>query len=183
MKPQSLPIEYESAGADFDEPARVYRYHLHRMWGGGSLSPWRTVLWIMLNPSTADERVLDNTLRRCQAFSRAWGYDGFEVANLFALRSTKPAALFVHQDPVGPGNDAAIATAIERADLIVCGWGTHATLKGRRLIAARASHVRHELLATARTQVRCLGRTQDGQPKHPLYLAQSTALVDFAIAA
>lgn len=89
MKPL-LFSKYESAGAEFDEPARIYPYRLWRMWGGGSLRPWRTVLCIMLKPWTADEHVLDPTLRRCEGFSRAWGYDGFEVCNLFALRSTDP---------------------------------------------------------------------------------------------
>ena len=83
MKPL-LFSKYESAGGEFDEPARIYRYRLRRMWGGASLTPRRTVLWIVLNPSTADENVLDPTLRRCEGFSRAWSYDGFEVCNIFA---------------------------------------------------------------------------------------------------
>lgn len=170
-----LPIEYESQGADFDEPERIYRYSLHRMWGGGSLSVWRTVLWIMLNPSTADERVLDPTLRKCERFSMNWGFDGFEVVNLFALRATDPAALSDHPAPIGQGygdrmdgaiNDGAICDAAERADLIVCGWGAE------KIAQPRAIVVRSMLRAYA---LECLGINQDGSPKHPLYLPYATA--------
>lgn len=164
MKPK-LFTEYESQGATFDE-TRVYRYTLHRMWGGGSLSPWRTVLWIMLNPSTADEHVLDPTLRKCQGFSQRWGYDGFEVCNLFALRSTDPRALDTHPEPIGPGNDAAIAEAISRADLVVVGWG------GDKAAKVRAADVSARLLKGL--TVHCLKRNSDGSPMHPLYVPYST---------
>ena len=164
MATAALFETYESAGATFDEPARVYRYSLHRMWGGGNLSCWRTVLWIMLNPSTADEHKLDPTLRKCQAFTRAWGFDGFEVCNLFALRSTDPKALYRHPEPVGPLNDAAILTAAGRADRIVCGWGRHGKLHGRNRTVLGS-------LLRAGHQPKRLGVLNvDGSPRHPLYL-------------
>lgn len=80
-KQPKLALAYLSAGAEFDEPERVYRFNLHRRWAEGS-----TLLWIMLNPSIADEHVLDPTLRRCENFSRAWGYAGFEVATVRVAR-------------------------------------------------------------------------------------------------
>lgn len=175
MKAQKLPIEYESQGAEFDA-ARIYRYSLTRMWGGGSLSEWRTVLWIMLNPSTADERVLDPTLRKCEQFSLRWGYDGFEIVNLFALRSTDPKALSVHPKPVGEDaviNDKWIEEACSAADLIVCGWGAEPIAQGRAAIVR--SMLRHY-------ELKCLGVNQDGSPKHPLYLSYSTPLTSFAAA-
>lgn len=156
--------KYESAGAVFDEPKRVYRYNLHRLWSGLSLSTARTVLWLLLNPSTADEEKLDPTLRRCQAFTRAWGFDGFEVCNLFALRSTDPKALYHHLDPVGPMNDAAILEAAGRSDRIICGWGNHGKLHGRARTVLG-------LLLRAGHEPKRLGRlNDDGSPKHPLYL-------------
>lgn len=165
---------YESAGADFDA-ARIYRYALHRMWGSGSLAESRTLLWIMLNPSTADEVVLDPTLRRCERFTRTWQYEGFEVANLFAYRATDPAMLWRDdldgRDIVGPETDAYLRAAVSRADLIVVGWGR----------CPRAmSRIRAVQAILAEQALWCLGVNQDGSPRHPLYLAASTPLQPFS---
>jgi hypothetical protein len=59
----------------------------------------------MLNPSTADERRDDPTIRRCIGFSRARGFGGKTVVNLFALRTPEPRDLREHADPIGPDND------------------------------------------------------------------------------
>lgn len=163
-----LALAYQSAGAEFDEPERIYRFSLHRRWAEGS-----TLLWIMLNPSTADEHVLDPTLRRCENFSRAWGYAGFEVANLFALRATDPSELSLHKHPVGPDygdmNDRAIAAAAARASSVMVGWGRGPSYdKGlTRRIVERGETVRFMLKDRP---LACLGTNQDGSPKHPLYL-------------
>lgn len=163
---------YAAAGADFDE-SRTYRYLLHRSWGSGS----KTALWIMLNPSTADERVLDPTLRRCQGYSIAWGFDGFEVCNLFAYRSTDPNAMWrQHQgglDIVGPDNDLAILDSANHASRIIVGWGRH------RVIQQRARDV---LALLAHHELWCLGANGDGSPKHPLYLAKTAKPQRFATA-
>lgn len=169
MTPRFPGFEYESHGAEFDAQ-RVYRYSLHRMWGDGSQSDWRTVLWIMLNPSTADENVLDPTLRKCQEFTRLWGFDGFEVVNLFALRSTDPSGLYEVADPVGPENDAFIYRAAQRNELIVCGWG-------QEQLARNRAHAVLEMLKPF--TLRCLRVNKDGSPQHPLYVAYANPLIEF----
>lgn len=69
---------------------------------GGSL------LYILLNPSTATEEHNDPTVERCERRARALGYGGFAVTNLFAFRATRPEDLKRAGAPVGPGNDEAI---------------------------------------------------------------------------
>lgn len=150
--------------ANFDDSG-TYRYSLHRRWAAepGILThSGGRVCFCLLNPSTADARVLDPTLKRCQGFAQRWGYGHMEVVNAFALRSTQPAALKKHRDPVGPGNDRAIVRAAKRADLVVIGWGTHAVLNDRQGSVL-------ELLRDVCDPV-CLAKTKDGYPKHPLYL-------------
>ncbi len=92
----------------------VYRYELTRTWGDGD-----RLLWIMLNPSTADADLDDPTIRRVIGFSRGFGYSGAIVANLFALRSTDPKALRTHPDPVGPANNAMLAQLARRSPFAV----------------------------------------------------------------
>ena len=77
-----------------------YRYRLSRMWD--SKKP--CVLFIMLNPSTADHEKDDNTIRRCISFAKSWGYGGLYVGNLFPYRATKPEELLTVKDPFGFGN-------------------------------------------------------------------------------
>lgn len=143
--------------AGFDRSG-VYRYTLGRRWAdaGGE------VCFCLLNPSTADARVLDPTLTRCLGFAQRWGYASMTVVNIFALRSTDPAGLYDTDDPVGPRNDAAIRRSASRADRVVVGWGNHGDLHARGAIVASMLHEICEPM--------CWDVTKPGHPKHPLYL-------------
>jgi len=66
-----------------------YRYQLWRVWDTSK----PLVLWVMHNPSTADESKDDPTIRRVIAFTKAWGYGGVYVGNLFPYRATDPKQL------------------------------------------------------------------------------------------
>lgn len=137
-------------------PCGGYRYSLTRTWQPSLPS----VLWIMLNPSTADAEQDDPTLRRCQHFAHAWGYGGIYVVNLFALRSPDPRALRMHYDPVGPGNDLTIASMLRSATVgrVLAAWGAHGSLRHRDAT----------VIGMARRALYALGLTKDGMPKHPL---------------
>src|SRR5436190_22946192 len=76
---------------------RRYRYTLTRVWD----ESYPRIAWIGLNPSTADENVLDPTLRRVVRFSMDWGFGSFTMLNLFALRATDPVVMKAHFEPVG----------------------------------------------------------------------------------
>ena len=112
----------------------AYRYRLERHWSGGE----GLCAFIMLNPSTADARSDDPTIRRCIGFARRWGYGGLLVANLFARRATDPQELFAARDPVGGlANRDALLRVIDEAALILCAWGAFsaATRRGNAAIA------------------------------------------------
>lgn len=156
----SLPPEGQRSGAIFDVPERRYRYLLWRVWG----SPQRACLFIGLNPSTADETVDDPTIRRCVNYARDWGYGAMWMANIFAFRSTDPAALRAQgRDAIGPKNDEYLKYAGIAAKLVIAAWGAHGELM------ARGTEVRL-LLDDAGVRLSHLGRTQHGYPRHPLRL-------------
>lgn len=131
-------------------PCGQYRYTLDRDWLGDGRRG--RLVWVMLNPSTADATIDDNTIRRCIRFSERWGYDGLIVVNLFALRSTNHTLLAAHPDPVGPDNDQAIAEACAVAADVIAGWGAHPMAGPRGLAVA-------ELVDE---QFACLGATAGG---------------------
>jgi hypothetical protein len=144
----------------------LYRYRLWRRWDERG-----TLAWIMLNPSTADDRGNnDATIERCERRGLAWGFGGVEIVNLFAFRSPDPAALRRAAAPIGPDNDQAILAAVAGADLILCGWGRHGTIGGRA-VAVRT------LLGERR--LACLGLTRTGEPAHPLYLPYARKPVSY----
>lgn len=143
-------------------PCRQYRYTLHRIWS--EKKPF--VMFVGLNPSTADERKNDPTVTRCIKFASDWGYGGMVMMNIFAYRSTNPQILYKLEDPVGDENDHYIAKIAGEAGLIVTAWGNHGAHKGR------GDEVLSMLMAMdgASGKVHHLGLTGEGQPKHPLYL-------------
>jgi hypothetical protein len=127
------------------------------------------IAWIGLNPSTADENRLDPTLRRVVKFSMDWGFGGFVMLNIFALRSAYPKVLRQVDDPVGPKNDSTICCWARKAQTVVAAWGADGNL------FRRADHV-SQLLKVLGVEPRCLGRTGAGQPRHPLYIKSTTPL-------
>ena len=153
--------------ADFSAD-RKYRYVLRRKIG----SSGRRVVFIMLNPSIADEVRTDPTVRRCVGFARRWGFGALEVVNLFALVSTDPNGLHAADDPVGPGNDAAIRSALSSADRVVLAWGNNGLWRRDRADAVI------EMARNAGTPC-CFGMTKEGAPRHPLRLSYKAALTPF----
>ena len=138
---------------------RRWRYLLWRRW-----DPARPVAnFLMLNPSTADELRLDPSCTRARVYAERWGYGALIVTNIFGWRATDPDEMKAVRDPVGRGNDRAIARAARESALVVCAWGNHGAHLGR------SSDVR-EMLAKARIEARALRMNAGGEPAHPLYL-------------
>lgn len=146
----------------------AYRYTLVREWD----PKLPRVLWVLLNPSTADASQDDPTLRKGIGFSKLWCFGSLCFVNLFAYRATKPKDMKSAQDPVGPENDCWILDQAHMADLAVVAWGNHGTHLGRdREVLALLGH----------RKVFCLGLNSNGTPKHPLMLPYSTKLIPYPI--
>lgn len=142
-----------------------FRYELTRRWESAKFTnDPDTVVWCMLNPSTASAYEDDPTLRRCIEFSRLWGYNALRVVNLYALRTTDPARLRQLNYPIGLDNWKWLDSATRHANSarVLLAWGSHV----HSTVYARA--VAHVLSGNIGAYV--LGYNKDGQPKHPLYL-------------
>ena len=161
---QSLFEEPLIKTAEFS-PDRIYRYKLTRRWD--STLPYLGV--IGLNPSTADETHDDPTIRRCINYAKAWGCGGLLMGNLFAFRSTDPKGLLTIEDPTGPLNDDALRSIHAESKITLAAWGIHGKLNSRG-----------EQVIQMLTGLFALGVTQEGFPKHPLYLKKDLQPVLFS---
>lgn len=152
---------------------RKYRYVLSRRVAQRT-SRRLVAAFVGLNPSTADAFRDDPTIRRCYGFAFDWGCSDFWMLNLFGYRATAPAAMKNQADPDGSHNSLYVRTYTETADIVVCCWGANVDnwLSTADLLL-RARNVRGEL--------RCLGRSSSGQPRHPLMLPRATQLESFAL--
>ncbi len=161
-----MTIDTEPTGAVFSDE-RTHRLYLWRRWNktGG----W--VMFIGLNPSTADERLNDPTIRRCIGFARDWGYGGLFMCNVYTLVSTDPSLLNIEMN-VAMGAHLAMRTLRERSDVAVAAWGSLITKvwHGKKRI---------KWIKDALSPLHCLGLTKQGHPRHPLYLRKDTKLVEF----
>lgn len=142
-------------------PCSKYRYSLSRTWD----KSLPRILFVGLNPSTADDHCDDPTVRRCIGFAQLWGYGGLILVNLFGYRTTDPSGLTEVDDPVGPENDRWIAVEQARVDCVVAAWGNHGVLRNR-----------DEAVLEILSRTYCLGITKAGCPRHPLYIAAKTPL-------
>lgn len=143
----------------------IYRYRLSRTWDRTKLP----LVWIMLNPSTADAYQDDPTIRRCMSFARREGAGGIEVLNLFAYRSPSPKDLQKASDPIGPDNDEWIREVLYPHSRCVCAWGAYPAWNRVARVMDLARGI----------NFKCLGRTAAGHPKHPLYIAAEQPLMQF----
>jgi hypothetical protein len=154
-------------------PDGMYRYTLWRTtqvpgWGKGHL------VWVMLNPSTADATEDDPTIRRVTTFTQRFGYKWAVVLNLYAYRATSPKDMLAADDPVGPDNDFWISRCLQQSQCVVCAWGANANRD-------RVLEFLNQVEYLPSIQLRCLGVNANGSPKHPLYVPGNTELQQWSL--
>ena len=104
-----------------------YRYKLTRTWDEDK----GKVLFIMLNPSTANHIENDLTTIRCINFAEKWGYGGIMIGNIYPFRAKRPKDL---RKWLNKGSDYAfwksgydnrnhVQDMMNQCDLTVCAWG------------------------------------------------------------
>ncbi|MEG9528259.1 MAG: DUF1643 domain-containing protein [Hyphomicrobiales bacterium] len=155
----------------------AHRFTLTRTWSleGGH------VCFIGLNPSTADHRQDDPTVRRWIRSARSWGYGGFTAVNPYPLRTSSPAECrawaqymvngpdWYARDVIHFSNLPTLVRAAKAAALVVACWGAGAW------DPEFVDHVFEEITTGEAPwpDVHCFGLTADGSPIHPMARGRS----------
>lgn len=142
----------------------------HRLW---LLRSWeenpKMILFIGLNPSTANDINDDPTIRSCIRLTRHNGYGGFVICNLFSFVTANPKILIQNMKEARTvESDITLHRMIIHTHKTICAWGSWT------FINVRAQQV----LARIREPF-CLGVNADGHPKHPLYIRSETLFVPY----
>ena len=161
----SIIVTKSSHGSATFDQSGCYRYYLTRSWNTNDHAE-RPVAFIMLNPSQADAKHDDPTIRACRQFAQRWGFNQLNIVNLFAYRATQPSTLKKTTDPIGPANDRFLIQTAETAHQVILAWGNWGQLLKRHQAVI-------ELLDCHRHKLYCLARNQSGQPRHPLYIKRT----------
>lgn len=166
--------ELENVKPDaFTSDCGTYRYWLTREWN----KDLPRVMFVLLNPTSLDYETDDQTVRKCIGFAKGWGYGSIEIFHLFSYITKDPEVLKNIIDEkgeeaaIGAENDEWIKVAVEKADLIVLGWGNNASyFKSRR---------EKVLKLLKGKKVKCLGTTAKKQPCHPIAQSYGTSCIDY----
>lgn len=162
-----MKIEYTKKIAKFSKN-NIYRYNLIREWKEDHLKEKRTICFIGLNPSVGNSIDDDPTIRRMVNFAKAYGANGINIVNLFALVTTYPKYLKDSEhDPIGINNDEIIIKTAKKCWMTFACWGNNGEIKrrGEKII---------NLLKKNNITIYCFGLTSRLNPKHPLYLKSNT---------
>ena len=166
-KKAKKPIKYKYAkkykkngrGAKITEDLK-YRYSLTRIWDESK----ERLLFIMLNPSKADDIEDDRTIQKIVRFADSWDYGGIYVGNLYAYRSTDPKIMFKlpMEERKGPENEKYLRDLISKTEKVVYAWGN--------------GESEPEWLKSLVKNPYIIELSKYGIPKHPLYLRKDSTL-------
>lgn len=154
---------FQSSGAEFSKD-RKYRYVLWRIWDNRP-----KVLFIALNPSTANENSDDATIRRIKKFAFDWGYGGVYMMNLFGLVTPYPQELIKHADPIGD-NNGWLEKIAPKCEKVIFAWGAFKEAKERSDQVIKMFPDAYALVINS-----------DGSPRHPLYVKGDVKPVPYSV--
>lgn len=169
----NLAFPFAVHGTADISPCGRYRYRLTRTLTG----PGLPLVFVMLNPSTADSSVDDPTIRRCIGFAERMGRSGIHVVNLFSFRTPYPEELRdAHRNGVqivGPRGDKVLDAL---PGTVICAWGPPKW----PFVRERARVVAERITARG-IPLYCLGTAKDGSPRHPLMLRGDAPLTEWSM--
>jgi hypothetical protein len=159
-------ITTQPNGAIFSDDRR-YRYALCRHWDRTA----RPVMFIGLNPSTANETTDDPTIRRVCTMARSWGAGGVVMTNLFPFVTPYPAELCISGALENHINIEHLTHIHVLCDMTVVAWGNF-----------KEAHQHGKIVSKLFPGAFCLHINKNGSPKHPLYVKGNVTPFNYAVA-
>lgn len=155
-----------------------HRFTLTRIWEPESSSPMLGL--IGKNPSVANNKKDDPTIKREISLGERLGCRGLVKVNLYSFIATDSAELVGKSGRILVGDFLSqdLIEALKGCSPIVCCWGTHANAGMRERLKMRGDMVRR-LLNQAGVKTYALKVNADGTPGHPLYLPGNLELKEF----
>jgi hypothetical protein len=163
----------DPVGPVWERKRALRRFLLWRIWHRRG----ERMLFVCFNPSTADAMKDDPTVLRLVGFASRAGCGGFELVNLISQRATNP--LHVQTEPEPELANDYIRDALGRCARVVVAWGRPGIRKEVVPLAIEREAFVVVAAENAGRTLLCLGKTREGQPRHPLYLKGVTPLEEW----
>lgn len=155
---------FEDSGAEFSL-CRKYRYALWRIWDKSK----PMVMFIGLNPSTANEYVPDPTITRVKGFAESWGFGGVYMMNCFPFVTENPDKLIIDHGTQYL-NNLKMEEIGAKCSEVIFAWGAFKEVK---------KFTRDKELIAMFPNAKALVINKDGSPRHPLYVPGKTIPVKY----
>lgn len=175
--PHYITVDQNSVEAVFSTDKK-YRYMLSMNFNDTLLDKGRDkrISIILKNPSAADERMADATIRKIETFVYARFMDVRQmyILNIFAFRATEPGDLneafknLGSMEVIGSENDRVIKNIIEESDYVILAWGNSSGID-KTLYEERIFRLKMILKQIPQQKIYCIsGKIKTIQPLHGL---------------
>ncbi len=137
-------VDIQSIRADFS-PDRLFRYTLEMNYKADLLSQPRskTIAVILKNPSSADEKRSDSTIRKVETY--VWkqfpDVKHLKILNIFAFRATDAIEVNERLNTlddmavIGLENNSFFSQILAKTDYLICAWGGPSGIDNKRYIS------------------------------------------------
>jgi len=168
----------ENSVKAFFSSDKKYRYLLSMQFADTLYDQGRnkSIVVILKNPSAADERMADATIRKIETFvyNRFPDVRNLHILNIFAFRATEPGdledafQLEGAMEVIGSDNDETIKDKFEESDYVILAWGNTSGIN-KTLYEERIFRVKMILKEIPQQKIYCItGKTKTIQPLHGL---------------
>jgi hypothetical protein len=151
------------SGAAFSEDGK-HRYALWRIWDESK----PLVMFIGLNPSTANHKTNDPTIESVIRISKYNGYGGFYMMNCWSFIATEPKYLDTKSGLIE--NDEWLTKIAGICKDVVFAWGNFQIVRG---------HLKDSMFKKLFPNALCICKNKNGSPGHPLFKKGDTKFIKY----
>lgn len=140
----------------------------------------KPLIVIGINPSIANDKTADPTIRKVMGFAEGNGFDSFVMLNLYPQRTPYPADLHLNMDTsITNQNLKSISGLLEKFEnpTVLAAWSE------RIIVRDYLKNCLKGIFETSKKYnvkwIKLGEFTKTGHPRHPLYAPYALALTDF----